>query len=131
VPDVEPQQISTLVWLFRSGGLVLLVWGIISALLAIVPVVRPNRKASLIVGLLALLPVIAALFSVYFAAAEYASMAAAPVPPKPTEFAQVTGLAMSRSFFGLLGSLLAMSTALVAIVRSTAPKQPVARMDQV
>ena len=122
MPDAEPQQISTLVWLFRSGGLVLLAWGVITALLAVIPVIWPNRKASLFVAVLALLPSVAGVISVYFAADAYIDMVAAPLPPKPTQFAQLTGSAMSRSFCGLLGSLFAMSVALLAIVRSTSSK---------
>lgn len=118
MPEAEPHQVSTIVWLLQSGGFVPLVVGLVVALIGIVPLIRPSAAAAAFVGLLALLPAIFGLISVYYAASEYAEMAASPIPPKPAEFAAITGRAMSSSFCALLGTLLAVVVALMAMWRS-------------
>ena len=95
MPEAETQQIPTIIWLLQSGGWAPLAWGFIVALIGIVPIVRPKLNASIFVGILSLTPLIIGLFTVYFAASEFAEMAASTTPPKPAEFAEVTGRAMS------------------------------------
>lgn len=118
MPEGELQKIPTIVWLLQSGGFWLLVWGFIIALFGIKPLIRPNVAGTAIVGFLSLLPAIFGLVAVYSAAAEYAEMAASPMPPKPVEFAAITGRAMSYSFCALLGTLLGVSVAVAAMWRS-------------
>jgi hypothetical protein len=116
--DAEPQQISTIAWLLQSGGLIALVWGLIIATIGIIPLIRPSITASVLLGVLSLLPAIFGAGAVYFAAAEYVDMAASATPPKPAEFSAITGRAMSYSFCALLGTLLAVSVTALSMWRS-------------
>jgi len=121
--QAEPQQVSTLSWLLQSGGLPPLVLGLVFALIGIVFIIRPNRAASLILAFLSLVPAIFGLIAVYSAATAYAKMAASSTMPKPSEFAELTGLAMSSSFCGLLGTLLSVFIAVLAMSRANIPQQ--------
>jgi hypothetical protein len=111
-------QSSVLVWLVRSGGWPLLLLGLVFAAVGVLlMVIRPSRVAVVVHALLSLLPALIGLFAVYAAASDYSGLASSPSPPKPTEFAEVTGRAMSFSFFGLLGTLLASFFAVLALSR--------------
>jgi purine-cytosine permease-like protein len=118
MPEAQPQQIPTIVWLLKSGGVAPLALGLILAVIGIVLVIRPNRTASAILAFLSLLPAIFGLIVVYSAAADYAQMAVSPTPPKPAEFAAITGRAMSYSFCGLLGTILPVFIVVLALSRA-------------
>ncbi len=118
MPEPHTQQVPTLVWLLQSGGLAPLALGLVLAAIAIIFVVRPNRKASLILAFLALLPAIFALVVVYSATAEFNEMAMSPTPPQPAEFARITSRAMGSSFCGLLGTVLPAFVALLGLLRA-------------
>lgn len=92
--------------------------GSIVAVVGVICVVKPSRLASLIVALLSLLPAVCGMVVVYAAAVDYAQVAASPTPPKPAEFARLTGRAMGSSFFGLLGTVVPMFVAVLALSRA-------------
>lgn len=121
MPEFQPQQTSTIVWLLLSGGIVPLAFGLTLALFAIVFVIWPNRTASMIVAFLSMFPAIIGLIVVYSAAAEYTELTASPLAPKPAEIATLTARAMGSSFNGLLGTILPVFTALLALVRTARP----------
>ena len=118
MPVAQPQQIPTIVWLLNSGGFAPLAFGLVLAIIGIVLIIRPNRMASAILAFVSLLPAIVGLIVVYAAAANFAEMAVSPTPPKPAEFAALTGRAMSSSFCGLLGTILPVFTAVLALSRA-------------
>ena len=121
MPNDEPQQILTIIWLLTSGGLKLLALGLILAGIGLVLLIRPHRLASTILAFLTFLPVVVGAITVYSAASDYAEMAASPTTPKPSEFAELTGRAMSSSFCALLGTALAVFFAvLVLLARASA-----------
>ena len=118
MPEAQPQQIPTIVWLLQPGGIAPLALGLILALVGMVFVIRPNRSSSMILAFLSLLPAIIGLIVVYAAAAEYAEMARSRIGPKPAEFARLTGRAMGSSFCGLLGTILSVFVAILALART-------------
>ena len=118
MPESQPQQISTIVWLLQSGGIAPLALGLILAFVGIVFVIRPNRTWSMTLAFLSLLPAIVGLIVVYSAAADYAEMARSPNAPRPAEFARLTGRAMGSSFCGLLGTILPVFVAILALART-------------
>jgi len=119
VPEVEPPQIPTIIWLLQSGGLAPLAMGFVVAVLGIFFVIRPNHTASMILAFLSLLPAVFGLVAVYSAATAYGDMAKLPTMPKPSEFATLTGQAMGSSFCGLLGTILPIFVAILAMSRSS------------
>ena len=50
MPNDEPQQILTIIWLLTSGGLKLLALGLILAGIGLVLLIRPHRLASTILA---------------------------------------------------------------------------------
>lgn len=118
MPEAEVQRVPTIIWLITSGGWIPLTLGIILAAIAIVVAIRPHRTAARSLALLSLLPSIVGIFLVYSAAQDYSDMAVSPNAPRPDDFARVTGHAMSASFCGLLGTMLAVSTSVLAMRRA-------------
>lgn len=116
--EAQPQQIPTIVWLLQSGGIVPLAFGLILLLFAIVYGIWPNRTASMILVFMSMFPAIIGLGVVYSTAAEYVEMTASPVAPKPAELATLTARAMGSSFSGLLGTILPVFTAFLALART-------------
>ncbi len=119
MPEAQSQQIPTILWLLKSGGFAPLALGLILSVIGIVLVIRPNRTASTILAFLSLLPGILGLIFVYSAATDYAEMAVSPRVPKPADFAAITGRAMSFSFCGLLGTILPIFVAVLALSRAS------------
>ena len=117
--EAQPQSIPTILWLLQSGGVALLALGLVLALIGIVLVIRPNRTASTLLAFLSLLPAALGLIVIYSAAATYGEMARSPSPPRPAEFAAVTCRAMSYSFCGLLGAILPLFVAVLALLRGS------------
>ena len=118
MPDEELQQIPTILWLLKSGGIAPLALGLLLAAIGIVFLIRPNRMASTILAFASLLPALVGLIVVYSAAADCAEMAVSPTAPKPAEFAAIIGRAMSNSFCALLGTLLPVFFAVLAMLRA-------------
>jgi hypothetical protein len=118
MPEAQPHQIPTIVWLLQSGGLAPLAFGVILAVVGIVFVIRPNRTGSLVFAVISLLPAIFGLVVVYSAAADYVEMAPSATAPKPAELARITGQAMGSSFFGLLGTIIPVFVAVLALSRA-------------
>lgn len=115
--EFPAQQIPTIAWLVQSGGAWLLVWGLVVAVAGIRSLIRPQSSVLVTLGLLSLLPAIFGTVVVYFVANEYAEMAAASAPPKPSEFAALTARAMSYSFCSLLGTFVGSLMSLAAMAR--------------
>lgn len=115
MPDAP--QIQLIVWLLKSGGFTPLALGLVLAAIGIVLLNRPNRTASTILAFLSLLPAFVGLIVVYSAAVDFAEMATSPNLPKPSEYAHIIGHAMSNSFCGLLGTILPVFFAVLALSR--------------
>ena len=119
MPEAQPpQQTSTIVWLLQSGDHAALVLGLTLSLVGIVLVRRPNRKASIVLAFLSLLPGIVGLFAVYSAASDYSDLAVSQRAPEPLEFLEITRRAMGSSFCGVIGTLIPIFIAVLALSRS-------------
>ncbi len=102
--EVQPSVQPLIVFLLTGGGFPLLAWGLAVAAVGLVLLFRPSRNAGIVVLVLALVPALLGLIAVYSAAGDYTQLAVASEPPKPSEFASVTGRALSHAFCGLLGT---------------------------
>ncbi|KAA5543147.1 hypothetical protein FYK55_12755 [Roseiconus nitratireducens] len=131
MPDAQYEQTNTFFWLLSAGGLPLLGLGLLLAAIGIVLIIWPLRRASFVLVLLSILPAVLGLITVYSAAVDYGEMAGLSTPPKPAEFAAATSRAMSSSFFGLLGTIVALIPSLAAVARATNPARALKGTPQV
>lgn len=120
--DNNPPQIPTIVWLLQSGSATPLVVGLMLAVVGMFLVIRPNRTLSLVLAIISLSPAIVGLIAVYVAAGDYLQLAHSSENPKPAEFAVLTGRAMGSSFWGLLGTLVSVFPATLALACSVQRK---------
>lgn len=107
-----------LLYLFNSGGMLLVAAMLILAAIGIWMTVRPQVKASVFVfAAFAMAPGIWAISNVFLAASDFTAMASLPVAPKPAEFAEAVGRAMANGFYGLLATLVPMALTISAFMR--------------
>ena len=111
-------QISTFGWLLRSASLWPAVFGILIAGLGIFCFVRPNRKLSLVVIFLSLVPALVGMPLVYSSAKEFTKLASAETPPKPSEIVESVGSGLGTGLFSLFGTALPVYVASLALLRS-------------
>ena len=111
-------QISTFGWLLRSASLWPAVFGILIAGLGIFCFVRPNRKLSLVVIFLSLVPALVGMPLVYSSAKEFTKLSSAETPPKPSEFVEAVGSGLGTGLFSLFGTALPVYVASLALLRS-------------
>ena len=111
-------QISTFGWLFRSATLWPAVFGILIAGLGIYCFIRPNRKLSLLVIFLSLVPALVGMPLVYSSAKEFTKLSSAETPPKPSEIVESVGSGLGTGVFSLFGTALPVYVASLALLRS-------------
>ena len=116
---MPPQQMSYFGFLLRAGGLSFFLLGLALSVVGVVLIAKPKFRAGVtIYACLSPLPGLAALVASYSAYGQFSAMATSSVAPKPAEIAAVTGYAMSSGFFGILGTILPMAVAILAMSRS-------------
>jgi len=118
MPRAIPIEISTFRWLLTSGGLPLLVTGLVLANLALYCWFFPHRKLSLLTAIFSVVPALLGIIIVFLAAMDFQSLASASTAPKPRVIAELVGRTFSYAFCGLLGSAIAMPTSIAALRRS-------------
>lgn len=117
--EESAQQTSTLLYLLHSGGLLLVAAMLCLAVIGVWMIMRPHGKTLVLVfAVLSMLPGIWAILNVFLAASQFTAMASLAEAPKPAEFADVVGRAMANGFYGLLATLVPMSLAILAFMRS-------------
>jgi|GEM_PF-3495779 hypothetical protein len=118
-PGDQVQQLSYFGFLFRAGGLSYLLLGLALSVVGVALIAKPRFPlGTKIYACLSPLPGLAALLATYSAYGQFSAMAMSSTAPKPAEIATVAGYAMSSGFFGILGTILPMAIAMVAISRS-------------
>lgn len=117
---IEPSQqvLSPLRYLFLTGGISLTAIGAVMTIWGVINVWRP-RRAGLICAqsLLSLIPGAIAVVAIYLNCVRFQEMAGASSIPKPGEFAEVTGQAMSFGFFGLVSTMVPVFLGMCAFYR--------------
>ena len=104
--EAEVVRISDFAFLLQAGGAPLLALGAGLAIWGFVNLLWPrNRHLILLQSLASLVVGIGAAVAVYGACHDFAELASLPNPPKPKEFAEAVGRAMSYSFCGLLATV--------------------------
>lgn len=115
MPDIQPQPYPMLLLFLTSGGFAPLGLGAILAAIGIVLVIRPMRTASTILAFLSIVPAIVALPGLYFAATDFLGL---PYAAKPSYIEDVAVRALSYGVCGLLGTILSVVSAVLALLRA-------------
>ncbi len=111
-----PSPISNTLWLITSGGMPLLVLGIILANVSLVFWIFPHRTLSLLAAILSVLPAVLAMFVLCTAVDEVSSI---NMPnTSRMQISEFVGETVSYAFCGTLGSTIAMLTSIAALRRS-------------
>lgn len=120
--ETDAPQMSTIVYLLRSGGSPFLAFGLLLAIAGIVLIlIRPSRTLVLIYAVVSLIPGLLAMVAVFGACSEFIEMSGSPQLLKPTDFANVAGRGMSCGFFGLFSTLISSLLAALAFFRAPRP----------
>lgn len=122
-PEAPAKLMSTIEYLLGAGGLPLLLIGLVLSVVGLLMVTRPvNRRAIAIYAILSLLPGVLAAYAIYSGCVEFREMATATATaelPKPSDFADVAGRAMSNGFWGTIGMILPSLLAIIAFARAS------------
>lgn len=80
--------------------------------------IRPNRKLSLVVIFLSLVPALIGMPLVYSSAKAFTKSASAEIPPKPSEIFEPVGAGLGTGLFSLFGTALPIYVGSLALLRS-------------
>ena len=122
--ETEIQQVSAFVFLLKSGGITFLLLGLIMAAVGVVLAVRrTSRMTAVLFACISPLPGILALLAAYAAFRQFSDIASSPEPPKPSDLARSISYGMSAGFFGILGTVASMASAIAAFARAENTRQ--------
>lgn len=116
--ETSVKVLSPIRYLLIAGGAPLVAFGIVMTIWGVINVLRP-RSAGLICAqsLVSMIPGAIAVVAIYLSSIRFQEMAGAPSLPKPTEFATVTGQAMSFGFLGLVTTMIPVFLGICAFFR--------------
>ena len=118
-PEAEVQQVSTMMGLLRAGGFPFLLLGLIVAAIGLFLAWRQtSRTTCILFAGISVLPGLLTLLAIYAAFRQFGEIAASPEVPKPSDLARVISYGTSAGFFGILGTMASMASAIAAFARS-------------
>ena len=124
-PEAEVQQISTIMWLLKAGGFPFLLLGLIVAAIGLfLAWRRTSRMTCILFAGISILPGLLTLLAIYAAFKQFGELAASPEVPKPSDLARVISYGTSAGFFGILGTMVSMTSAIAAFARSRDVETP-------
>lgn len=125
IAEEAVQSISMVAFLLRAGWLPILSSGLVFSVWGIINLVRSSSPHQVLLqSLFSLLPGIMGIIAIYSAYVDLARMATMTTAPKPTEFASVTGSAVSSGIFGIAGSIIPLTLGVFAMWRFVQKQSP-------